>query len=63
MLQQIRRAAMGELLVTLIVPPIVGLVAYFVVHRIWEREENAPIEPATRPEPSTKDERNEIPAQ
>ena len=28
---------MGQLLVTLIVPPIVGLVTYIIVRRIWER--------------------------
>ena len=33
---------MTQLLVTLIVPPIVGLIAYIVVRRIWEREEDAP---------------------
>lgn len=32
---------MGQLLVTLIVPPIVGLVTYIVVRHIWERDENA----------------------
>ncbi|HEX3340865.1 MAG TPA: hypothetical protein VHT68_17040 [Pseudolabrys sp.] len=31
---------MGQLLVTLIVPPIVGLVTYIIVRRIWERDEN-----------------------
>jgi hypothetical protein len=30
---------MGQLLLTLIVPPIVGLVTYIVVRRIWERDE------------------------
>ena len=33
---------MGQLLVTLIVPPIVGLVTYIIVRRIWERDENGP---------------------
>jgi hypothetical protein len=33
---------MGQLLVTLIIPPIVGLVAYIIVRRIWERDENVP---------------------
>ena len=32
---------MGQLLVTLMVPPIVGVVAYIVVRRIWERDEKA----------------------
>jgi hypothetical protein len=30
-----------QLLVTLIVPPIVGMVTYIVVRHIWERDENA----------------------
>jgi len=32
---------MGELLVTLIVPPIVGMVVFIVVRHIWKRDENA----------------------
>ena len=32
---------MGQLLVTLIVPPIVGLVTYIIVRRIWERDANS----------------------
>src|SRR5262249_47907450 len=37
-----RRAyAMGQLLAVLIVPPIVGLVTYFVVRLLWERENGA----------------------
>lgn len=32
---------MGQLLVTLIVPPVVGVVTYIVVRRIWGREENS----------------------
>jgi hypothetical protein len=32
---------MGQLLVTLIVPPVVGVVTYIVIRRIWEREENS----------------------
>ena len=31
---------MGQLLLTLIVPPIVGVVTYIIVRRIWERDEN-----------------------
>ena len=31
---------MGQLLVMLIVPPIVGVVTYIVIRRIWERDEN-----------------------
>ena len=45
---------MVQLLVTLLVPPIVGVIAYIVVRRIWEREEeeNVPGEVASRREPS-----------
>jgi hypothetical protein len=32
---------MGQLLVTLIVPPVVGVVTYIVLRRIWGREENS----------------------
>jgi hypothetical protein len=42
---------MGQLLVTLIVPPIVGLVTYIVSRRIWERDENGD-EAVSRREPS-----------
>jgi hypothetical protein len=35
-----RHAAMVELVVVLVVPPIVGLVTYFVVRLLWERDEN-----------------------
>jgi hypothetical protein len=31
---------MGQLLVMLIVPPIVGVVTYVVIRRLWERDEN-----------------------
>ncbi len=31
---------MGQLLVILIVPPIIGLITYFVVRLYWERDEN-----------------------
>ena len=54
---------MAELLVTLIVPPIAGLVAYFAIHRFWEREENAPNETTTRHEPSTANEHEKVAAQ
>lgn len=30
---------MGQLLVMLIVPPIVGVVTYIIVRRLWERDE------------------------
>ena len=31
---------MGQLLVTLFVPPIIGVVTYLVVRLIWKRDEN-----------------------
>jgi hypothetical protein len=31
---------MGQLLVVLIIPPIVGVVTYIIIRRIWERDEN-----------------------
>lgn len=43
---------MGQLLLMLIVPPIVGVVTYIVVRRIWEREENGAGEVARRRDPS-----------
>jgi hypothetical protein len=43
---------MGQLLLTLIVPPIVGVVTYLVVRRIWERDENGTGETANRRDPS-----------
>jgi hypothetical protein len=52
---------MGQLLVTLIVPPIVGVVTYIIVRRIWERDENG-AEAVSRREPSavTQPEENPI---
>ena len=47
-----RHAAMGQLLVMLIVPPIVGVVTYIVIRRIWERDENGASEAVTRLDPS-----------
>lgn len=32
---------MVQLLVMLIVPPVVGVVTYIVVERIWDRDENS----------------------
>ena len=32
---------MGQLLVTLIIPPVVGVVTYIVLRRIWGRDENS----------------------
>jgi hypothetical protein len=43
---------MSQLLVTLIVPPIVGVVTYIVVRRIWDRDENGAGEALGRHEPS-----------
>ena len=43
---------MGQLLVMLIVPPIVGVVAYIVVRLIWERDENGGSEIVRRRDPS-----------
>jgi hypothetical protein len=39
---------MGQLLVMLIVPPIVGLVTYFVVRLVWKRDENGVSEAVRR---------------
>ena len=48
-----KAAAMGQLLVTLIGPPIVGVVTCIIVRRIWDRDKNGAGE-ASRPaqEPS-----------
>jgi hypothetical protein len=35
---------MVQLLVTLIIPPVVGVATYYVLRRIWEREENCAID-------------------
>ena len=43
---------MSQLLMMLIVPPIVGVVAYMVVRRIWDRDENDAGEAVSRREPS-----------
>jgi hypothetical protein len=51
---------MGQLLVTLIVPPIVGVVAYIVVRRIWEQDENG-AEAVSRREPSAVPQAEEKP--
>jgi len=47
-----KAAAMGQLLVTLIVPPIIGVVTYLVVRLIWEQDENGAGEVARRRDPS-----------
>jgi hypothetical protein len=43
---------MGQLLVTLIVPPIIGVVTYLIVRLIWERDENGTGEADRRRDPS-----------
>jgi len=43
---------MGQLLVMLIVPPIVGVVTYIIVRRVWERDENGGSEAVRRRDPS-----------
>ena len=43
---------MGQLLVMLIVPPIVGVVTHIIIRRIWERDENGASEAVTRLDPS-----------
>jgi hypothetical protein len=43
-----RHAAMGQLLVMLIIPPIVGVVTYIIIRRIWERDENGASEAVRR---------------
>jgi hypothetical protein len=43
---------MGQLLVMLIVPPVVGVVTYIVIRRLWERDENDASEAVGRREPS-----------
>jgi hypothetical protein len=39
---------MRELLAVLIVPPVVGLLTYFVVRLLWERDKNGAIEDHTK---------------
>jgi hypothetical protein len=39
---------MGQLLVMLIVPPIVGVVTYIVIRRIWERDEKVPVKQSSQ---------------
>jgi hypothetical protein len=55
---------MGQLLITLIVPPMVGLITYIVLRRLWQREEEAPSPSgaANRQEPSLVDKHEEMPA-
>jgi hypothetical protein len=47
-----RHAAMCQLLVMLIVPPIVGVVTYIVVRFIWEKDKNSASEAVRRRDPS-----------
>ena len=42
---------MGQLLAVLIVPPVVGLLTFFVVRLLWERDKNGAIEGRTKSEP------------
>ena len=57
--RQLKAAAMGQLLVMLIVPPIVGVVTYIVVRRIWDRDENG--DAVSRREPSAVTQAEEKP--
>jgi hypothetical protein len=50
---------MGQLLVMLIVPPIVGVATYIVVRRIWDRDENG--DAVSRREPSVVTQAEEKP--
>ena len=43
---------MGQLLVMVTVPPIVGVVTYIVFRLIWERDENGASEAVRRHDPS-----------
>jgi hypothetical protein len=43
---------MGQLLVMLIVPPIVGVVTYIIFRRLWERDEIGASEAVARRDPS-----------
>jgi hypothetical protein len=45
-------AAMGQLLMMLIIPPIVGVITYIVIRRVWERDENGSVEVVGRRDPS-----------
>ena len=47
---------MGQLLVMLIVPPLVGVVTYGVVRLIWQRDKIGASEAVSRREPSAEDE-------
>jgi hypothetical protein len=43
---------MGQLLVMLIIPPIVGVVTYIIIRRIWDRDENGASDTVRRRDPS-----------
>ena len=49
---------MGQLLVMLIVPPVVGVVTYIIVRRIWLRDENGTGETVIRRTPSAATPKN-----
>ena len=64
MLCAVSMGVMGQLLITLIVPPIVGLIAYIALRRLWDRDEEAPSpsEAVSRQEPSLVDKHEEMAA-
>jgi len=43
---------MGQLLVMLIVPPVVGVVTYIIIRRLWEGDENEASQKVKRRDPS-----------
>ena len=43
---------MGQLLLMLIVPPVVGVVTYIIIRRLWEGDENEASQKVTRHDPS-----------
>ncbi len=43
---------MGQLLVTLIVPPVVGVVTYIIIRRIWDRDEIGAVDAVRNHDPS-----------
>jgi hypothetical protein len=46
---------MGQLLVTLIVPPVVGVVTYIIIRRIWDRDEIGASDAVRKHDPGGKD--------
>jgi hypothetical protein len=43
---------MGQLVVMLIVPPVVGMVTYIIIRRLWEHGENGAGDTVKRRDPS-----------